>query len=210
MSNIHKIYSSHTIRSVALSLIGIYVPIYLLTLNYTLTQVLVFFVLTHIFALLIGFIVIIPLLKKYGPTTVLKLSFPLHIAFLVLLLMLETTEIPLVIIAMLNGAQNMAYWMPLNLLFIKHSDHADMGSNLGKFFALPKFFGIAGPLLSAILIPFVGFIWIFIITIVGLGISYIPLLKVDVTTVQVNLNFKSAWSRLRQACCREEQRASPR
>lgn len=198
MSNIYRIYSSHTIRSVALSFIGIYVPVYLLTLGYSLTEVLWFFIITHTSALIIGFGILVPLLKKFGPITVLKLSFPLHVILLILLLLLENTTIPLVIIAVFNGAQNMAYWMPLNLLFIKHSDQKDMGGNLGKFFALPKFFGIFGPLLSAILIPFTGFIPVFIITLIGLGISYLPLLRVPDHSVKVNLNFQKSWQRLRK------------
>lgn len=198
MNAIFRIYTSHTIRSIALSLIGIYVPIYLLTLNYPLSKVLWFFIIVHTSALLIGLGIIVPLLKRYGPITVLKCSFPLHVLFLTLLLLLENNPIPLVLIAVLSGAQNMAYWMPLNLLFIKHSNKKDMGSNLGKFFALPKFFGIFGPLISAVMIPFVGFFPVFVVSIFSLGISYIPLLKVPDNTVKVALNFTKAWNRLRK------------
>ncbi|HRN96159.1 MAG TPA: hypothetical protein PLD54_01795 [Candidatus Levybacteria bacterium] len=198
MSNINRIYSSNTIRSVALSLIGIYIPIYLLTLGYTLSEVIVFFTLTHVCALLIGLFVIVPLLKKYGPITVLKCSFLLQIFFLSLLLILDSTPFPLFFLALINGAQNMAYWMPLNLLFIKNSDKNSMGGNLGKFFALPKFFGIFGPLLSAVLIPLVGFLPVFILAVFGLGVSYIPLLKIPNQSIQIPLNFNNAWKRLRK------------
>lgn len=198
MSSIHRIYFSHTTRSVALSLIGIYVPIYLLTLGYTLTEVIIFFIFTHVSALLIGLFFIVPLLKKYGQITVLKISFPLQILFLSLLLIMENSPIPLLFLALVNGAQNMSYWMPLNLLFIKHSEKEKMGGNLGKFLALPKFFGVFGPLISAILVPFVGFVPVFIMSVIGLGISYIPLLKIQNKSVQVSLNFSNAWKRLRK------------
>jgi MFS family permease len=198
MSNIHRIYSAHTFRSVALSLIGIYVPIYLLTLGYSLQEVLLFYVTTHICALIVGFVIVAPLLKRYGPIFVLKLSFPVHVIFLSLLLVLPTSPLPLFLIAFLNGSQNMSYWMPLNVLFLKHSEQEKMGDNLGKFFALPKFFGIAGPLLSALLIPFFGFGWVFIFSIIGLGISYLPLFRVETHSVTIALNFQSSWKRFRK------------
>lgn len=197
MNTILRIYTANTIKSVALSLIGIYIPIYLLDIGLTLQEVIIFFAISHGIGLLIGLLLFVPLLQKKSPITVLKISFPLQILYLTALLFLNDSQIPTALIAVIYGASSMAYWIPMNLLFLKHSQSSDMGNNMGKFFALPKFFGIFGPLLSAVLIPFVGFAPVFILAIIGLGISYIPLLKIDDSTVRVSLNFTSAWKRLR-------------
>ncbi len=44
MESIKRVYIAHTINTVALSVISIYVPIYLLTLGYPLSQVILFYV----------------------------------------------------------------------------------------------------------------------------------------------------------------------
>jgi len=86
--------------------------------------------------------------------------------------------------------------MPLNLLFVRHSAHEDMASNLAKFYALPQLFGIIGPLIGALLVPHVGFWPVFVITIIGLIFSFAPLAKIQNSDLTVSLNFSKAWKRI--------------
>ncbi|NTU74346.1 hypothetical protein HGB07_09520 [Candidatus Roizmanbacteria bacterium] len=64
------------------------------------------------------------------------------------------------------------------------------------FFALPNIFGILGPIISSILIPFVGFWPVFCISIVGLLISYLPLVSVNDRDLKIRLSFSSVIRRL--------------
>jgi hypothetical protein len=196
MKDIQRVYISHTLNSVALSIIGVYIPAYLLTLHYSLAEVIYYFAVSHVSGLMICFLLYIPLMKHGGLIKLFKLNYPLQILQLFLLFWLQYNKFPLEIAAIAYGAANYAYWIPLNLLFVRHSEHKDMGSNLAKFYALPQLFGIVGPLIGALLIPFMGFWPVFVLTAVGLVFSYLPLNKINHDNFTINLNFSKAVKRI--------------
>ncbi|SRR6266568_564972 len=198
MKDIQRVYLCHTFNQVVLSVIGVYVPVYLLTLKYSLQEVILYYAIAPTVGLFITFFIFIPLMRKWGLINLFKLYYPLQILQLFLLFSLQFFKFPLEIAAVGYGIATYAYWIPLNLLFIRHSEHNDMGSNLAKFFALPQLFGIIGPLLGALLIPFVGFWPVFALTMISLIFTYIPLAKVQNTGLTVNLNFTKAWQRIKR------------
>lgn len=195
MKKVRNVYIAHTINSVAGSIIGVYIPAYLLTLGFPLSRVILFFVISHGIGLLFLLFVLIPLMKKWGLLNTFKLYYPLQIIFLILLSMLKTNKFAPEMIAVFHGIANFAYWIPMNIFLIKHSDNQEMGSNLSKFFALPNLFGIIGPLLGAILIPVFGFLPIFIFTILGIIFSFVPLASVGDEGINISFNLSRVWKR---------------
>lgn len=196
MNNIQRVYMAHTLNAVAGSIISVYVPIYLLTLGFTLQQVIFYYVISHGVGVTLGLLLYVPLMRKWGLINTFKLYYPLQILFLLLLFLLHYHAYPMMLVAIIEGAATYAYWMPLNLLFIRNSQEKEMGSNLGKFYALPKLFGILGPLIGAVLIPFVGFWPVFVLTAMGIVLSYLPLAKIVDGGLTVSLNFSKAWKRI--------------
>lgn len=196
--DIHRIQLAHAIHSVALSFVGIYVPIFLLTHGFSLAGTILFFVVLHLSGLAVGLTVCPWLMKRFGLTQTLRLSYPFGIAFFALLNLMPIFPIPWVLIAAIGGIAIFVYWMPLNILLVKHADEKKMGSDLGAFFALPKVFGIAGPLISAALIPFVGFWPMFVVAGIGLVVAYLPLVGVGKNGVSVDFRFSQAWEKIRK------------
>jgi MFS family permease len=184
------------LNSVALSIVSIYVPAYLLSLGYSLEKVIIYYTLAPIFGLTLGLFFYVPLMKRFGLVNVFKFYYPLKIVELILLFLLAYQRIPLEIVALIYGAANYAYWMPLNLLFVRHSAQNEMSSNLAKFYALPQLFSFIGPLIGAILVPFIGFLPVFVVTVLGLLISFIPLAKISNSELTVSLNFIKAWTKI--------------
>ena len=178
MHFVKRVYVAHTINTVALSIISIYVPAYLLTHGYSLLAVIGFFAISHTGGLLYVLTVFPVIIKKWGLLRSFQLYYPLQILYLFLLSTLHAYYIPLTVIAVIGGVANFAYWMPMNIFLIQYSQPLDMGGNLANFFALPQIFSILGPLLSAVLIPFVGFWPVFGISMIGLICSFIPLINV--------------------------------
>ncbi len=195
MVNVKKVYAAHTINKIASSIISVYIPAYLLSLGFPLSRVILFFIINHAIGLLFGLFLFVPLVQRWGLLNTFKLYYPLQILSFILLALVKTYHFPPELIALVNGLALFAYWIPMNIFLVKYADHKQMGSAVSKFFALPNLFGIIGPLLGALLIPIFGFWPVFVLTVVGLLVSFVPLLSLQGSEVTVSLNFKKAWSR---------------
>lgn len=181
-----------------MSLIGVYIPIYLLTLHYSFPEVIAYYALSHLTGLFLTLFVYVPFMQKKGIVNTFKLYFPLQIAQLLLLQFLPHHHGLLYLAAAGYGATNFVFWIPLNLLFVRHSEEKEMAGNLSKIFALPQIFSIVGPLISAVLIPRVGFWPVFMIAIAGLIVSYIPVSGIAGTEFKAHFNFAGTIDKFRK------------
>lgn len=195
MNTIRNIYSAHTLNRIVLSVISIYIPAFLLTHGFSLGKVLLFFTIYHVSGLLFSLFIFPPLARRFGVMNTFKLYYPLQILYLLSLSFFLSHGVFLEVVAIIGGFANFAYWTSMNIFFIKFAKPTDMGNSLAKFFALPQLFGIVGPLLGAVLIPSFGFWPIFLLTIVGLLLSFMPLLSVDDSKMHVGLHFSHALKR---------------
>lgn len=197
---IHRIYIAHTLRRVVLSVVGIYIPIFFLTLGFSLTKIILFFVIFHFSGLLFTLTTLPYLFQKWGTMRVLKIYYPLEISFYILLYVLPFVPALFWIAAFVGGLATFIYWVPMNILLLKHSQADNMGSDLAMFFAFPKALGIAGPLIGAILIPFVGFWPVFSVAMLGLAATYLPLAGIRNSELDVSFDFRLShvWRKLRE------------
>ena len=198
--DIYRIHVSHTLHNIALSIVSVYIPIFLLTLGYSLSKTITFFIVFHLAGLLFALFICPSLIRRWGLVRLFKIYYPLEISFFILLHFLSVVPSLFYTAAIMGGLATFAYWVPLNILLIKNIKSEEMGSDLANFFALPKVFGIVGPSISAILIPLVGFWPIFIIVIIGLVLSYLPLLGIRNNEIAQSFDFQisHAWSKLRE------------
>ncbi len=200
---INRVLVAHIIRSVALSMIGVYIPVLLLENGQSLQNVILFYGLAHVSGLIAVFLIIVPLIKKIGAVRVFKLYYPFEILFFIILNIFTITgDVRLIwVAAVMAGLGSFSYWIPHNILFLRNSKKESMGNDLATFFALPKFFNIFGPLLAAAIIVSFGFIPMFAIASIGLLLSYLPLRGIKNDIVEINLNFsnvpKKLWKRKR-------------
>jgi MFS family permease len=159
-----QVYISSAIRHFAISLISLFVPLYLYKeLGFSLEQTLYFFIFYSIV-----FAILSPLAAKFSARFGLKhsvlVSVPLYLMFILLLYFLPVVEIPLVIIAALLGASQSFYWMGMHLVFTHASDHKHRGEEFGKRKSISILAAMFAPLLGGVLIKFVGFKFVFILT----------------------------------------------
>jgi len=194
---IYKIHISNAVRSVSLSFISIYIPVYLLDLGYSLSQTILFFVVYHAFGLVFVFVFLVPLMRNYGLVRTLKLHYPLLIISLVLLILLKDFSVLFWFVAVIGGVANFVYWVPLNILLIKHVDGKRIGSDLSIFFAMPKFFKILGPLFGALLLYVVGFWFVFVLSIIGLIASYFVIFNIGDGNILVKVNCKNIFGKIK-------------
>lgn len=172
------IYLMHSIDGFAASLVGIFVPVYLLALGYPLRQVLFFYIM--IYAALAAFFFLAGYSAgHFGLKRTILFRLPFLMAYLLMLYFLPTHATPLWLIALAGGLNLALYWFPLHIIFTRASEHDEMGNNVGKLLALPKFAGIFAPLLGGFFAAAFGFGPLFIFAIILYFVSAIPLMYAD-------------------------------
>lgn len=189
---IYRIYTTHTMRSIALSFVSVYVPIFFLSRGYSLSQVIGYYMVFHLSGLFFALFVIPQCIERFGILRTFKVNYIFSIAYYGFFIFFDAFSSPIWVIAVIGGASTFFYWIPLNIFLLKHADFDKMGSDMANFFALPKIFGIVGPLLSALLMYCFGFLPSFAIAIALLLLSYFPLAGMETSAIRTVFRFRSA------------------
>ncbi len=145
-----ELYTSMFLRSMALNIVGIFVPIYLYRLGYSITSLCAMYV--------VWFLVRPPLayisaqaIARFGPKHTMALGVSSHIVFLAVLLSMESMRWPLAFVATVGSFAISSYAMAYEVDFskVKHRDHG--GKELGYVHMFTKVGAILGPLLGGLL-----------------------------------------------------------
>ncbi|MCK5061572.1 MFS transporter [Candidatus Parcubacteria bacterium] len=187
--SLNAVYKMHSIDSSAFSLVGIFIPIYLLTLGFSVTEVLVYFIIQNTTLLMSAFAVGY-IGSKYGIQRAMLLRLPFLFLFLILLLLLDNINFPIYLLAIIDGWQSALYWIPLNIAFTKNANKRKMGSALGGLFAWPKVATIFTPMFGGLIASYFGFNALFAITLIIFAFSVIPLLRIKKIKIDFHFKFK--------------------
>ncbi|MBI2662333.1 MFS transporter [Candidatus Woesearchaeota archaeon] len=163
-----QVYASAALRSFAISLVSLFIPLYLyIERGYSLQETLLFFLIYSVL-----FALFTPLAAKfsarYGVKHAVLISVPLYLVFIVLLYLLPQVNIPLSVIGFFLGMSLAFYWMGMNLVFRKASKQCSRGAEVGKNMSISILATMIGPLLGGLIIQNFGFKILFIIS--GLGL----------------------------------------
>jgi MFS family permease len=171
------VFIIHSLEGLASALIGIFIPIYFLSLGFSLVQVFLYMI-VYSFGVLIFFILAGALSARIGLRTLLFLRLPFLILFLGLLYFFKSFPVSIYLIAIIASIHITLYWFPMNVLFAKKADAINLGSDVGKLFAFPKVAGIFAPILGAIIVNFFGFSALFLIGIIIYLFMTIPIIYI--------------------------------
>lgn len=194
---LNELYASVALRSLAISMIGIFVPLYLLQIGYDFRMVLLYFLLFHgIHALLV--IPVAKLGSKIGLKHLVILSMPLLILFYLMLYSLPEYRWGLGILALVRGVGNCLFWVGYHSDFTKHSDHSTRGRQIGIAQSLFKVMNVVGPALGGIIIAGTGFKALFIISGLVIIAASVPLLLSSDTPEPLRFNLKGLFKHQRK------------
>ena len=190
--DIRLLYLNQFIRGIAFSFVGIFIPIYLFTLGHTFNTVLIYFLVFH----LVTFIftpVALSLSRKFGYKVIVICSASFIILFFISLRLLEQISIPIPLIAILGGAENAFYFIPLHAFFTRLSENQKRGKQFSNYASIGQLAGLVGPLIGGIIAAFFGFAPLFYITIFFIILSIFPLFKLDNVKPATKLTFSGIW-----------------
>ncbi|MFC1728041.1 MFS transporter [Nanoarchaeota archaeon] len=170
----NEIYVVHSMDAFVMALFGIFVPIYLLKLGFSLPQVIGFFLLhviiAPIFSFISGFIS-----NRIGLKHTMLLRFPFIFGYLLMLYSLDTIAIPLSLIVIVGSFGTSLYWMPMLSLFARHASKKHMGRDFGVLSSVVLVAHAIAPFIGGVIATFFGFNSLFIVAMVLLALSVIPL-----------------------------------
>ena len=145
-----EIYASQFLRSLATSLIGIFVPIYLYNIGYSLQDIALLFLLWFLFRYPVAYYGA-KIIGLFGPKHGIALSVVLQIVYLSFILSAESLHWHIWIIALAGSAANGLFIMAFNIDFskIKHTEHG--GKELGYLQIFERVGAVIGPLVGGII-----------------------------------------------------------
>jgi MFS family permease len=173
---INKLYFNAGLRSLAISMINIFIPLYLLNLDYPVKTILLFFALSYF----MHAILVIPAAKigsKRGFKYLIFMSVPFLVVFYFFLYTLATRNWPLAVIAVLFGITNSLFWTGYHIDFSKITHKRKRGSEISKSFIVRSLFSAIGPLTGGVILTFFGFKPLFVIVSIILLLSTLPLIS---------------------------------
>ncbi len=174
--NLREVYLAMSLRTMALSLIMVFVPIYLYNLGYGLTGVLSYYLFVSIFYML-GDYATGKMVARFGPKSILAISFPLMIINFIFLLTLPAYHWPLYLLALSYTIPGNLFWIPYHNDFSKAKKSGNVGEEIGVMKILTTLLGALGPLIGGIIAGEFGIQYTIGLTIFVLVIGTFPILK---------------------------------
>ncbi|RMF54508.1 MFS transporter [Candidatus Woesearchaeota archaeon] len=169
-----ELYLSIAIRSFALSMISVFIPLYLLSLDYGLNKVFYFYIVMEVFWIISVFPAA-KLASRFGFKHSILFSVPLLIVGYVLLFSLKAFPKSFFIIPALLGINFAMFWIGYHVDFAKFSKKGKRGKEVGASKILSSVFSSAGPIIGGLILSLIGFKSLFVIVSFLLLASTAPL-----------------------------------
>lgn len=165
------------LRDFAQSMIGIFIPIYLVNNGFSIPDALFFFALFYAFGLLGVNDITGRCIAWFGPKHVISASFFLQVLFFVMLASLPELHWSLWQLALIARIASCAYYMSFHVSFSKMKHGGNAGRELGLINIVSKVSGVAGPVAGGVVATLFGAQSIIIIAALVFGLAIIPLLS---------------------------------
>jgi len=171
---IQEVYLNLIIQSFGISLISIFVPIYLLQLGFTINQALIF-VMVEWGVLSFSAPFAAMMAKRIGFKHMMVYRLPLMLYYFIMLYSLNFVSYPIYLIALGGGISGSMYWVSMHSLFAKYSDKIHRGKQTGKLMTIPNISAMIGPSIGGLIAVTFGFKVLIVTSMIFLCVATIPL-----------------------------------
>lgn len=173
--DLSSLYASTMMRSLSISLIGIFIPIYLYELGYPLMTIFLFmaslFITRCLADVVSGFLV-----GRFGAKHIMIASYGGYVATFLLLLGLSKYELPLALIAVVWGLANSMFFVAYHVDFSKIMHHGRGGKELSSMSILERIGSAFGPVVGGVVATLFGAEYTIIAATVVLAAASVPLI----------------------------------
>jgi MFS family permease len=175
LSEMKKLFWERSFDSVAVNLVSIFIPIYLLKLHYSIQQIFWFYTLTGLFMTIIyplGF----KFIGKLGANRCIVLGNIANATFFLLLFKLPVWHEALWILAVYRGGYSAFYYPAFTANFVAARAHRKTGLQIGRMNAITLCLGGLAPAIGGFIASQAGISWVYVIVIISIVIANMPLL----------------------------------
>lgn len=190
MSELSELYISMTLKTFAFSLVGVFVPVYLYQLGYSLTVIALYYFWYFIFRIPINYVAG-GLVARFGPKHTLSYAYVVNLVYLGMLLTLPQYQWPLYSIALLSGASISIFFVAYHVDFSKIKRTKKEGAELGHMYLLSRIAGAVGPIVGGVIATIFGVHVVLVVAIVTMLLAIIPLMMTNEPT---RINVKPDYS----------------
>lgn len=175
-SDLVNVYVLLTMRTLGISFVGIFVPVFLFLSFNSLDSVFYFYSFTY-FGLLLFYLPSAWICTKFGLKKTILFSLPLLVFFYYLLGSIETSGLPLSALGFYYGFVEALFWVPFHVLFSFVTKPSSSGKDYSLLGSLGIVASVIGPLVAGfILVWFGAFEILFAIASVCIIFGAIPLI----------------------------------
>ncbi|MFC2143131.1 MFS transporter [Candidatus Aenigmatarchaeota archaeon] len=191
-----ELYLNVTMQLFALSLVSVFVPIYLMKLGYDFDVAIMFYIISFACIGLFS-ITSAKLANRFGFKHIILLRTPLLIAYLIGLNFIPQVNSLFFIyfLAVLSGVSDSIYWISFNSLFVRNSHKGKRTKEVTEVKSLISFVNILAPAIGGVLAVAFSFNLLFIISIAVIFLSLIPLFMTKDIKPHVKFSFKKLFSK---------------
>ncbi len=171
-----EIYAATMMRSLAISMVGIFIPVYLYKLGYSITLIFIVFAAYFSSRVVLDFVSAFTT-ARIGPKHTMIIGQALQITSSALFLTLPAIHWPLLLVGGVWGSAASFYFIPfhIDLSKIKHKNHG--GKELGYVQIMEKIGQVLGPIIGGIVATMFSPRYIFLVSIVMLIAGLWPLFR---------------------------------
>ncbi len=173
-SQLRRIFQMTSLNSFGLGFVLVFIPVYFLGLGYSLGQVMSWFIVQDSVFIAFSFISVW-CSNKIGLVSCLQIRFLFLISYLSLISYIPSYPYLLYVAAIIGGIEMSFFWIPLNILFVRNSDHGSMGQSISKLSAYSKALSILCPIVGAYIILHFNYNILFIIAMLIVLVASLPL-----------------------------------
>ncbi len=175
MDDLRELYISIVIRSLANSMSGIFIPIFLYGVGYPVWQIMAFYSLAFCSQYIFG-IPVAKIVAKIGPKHTILISYIIQVISMTGLIYLKFDSGIFIPVALLLGLGNIMFFLPYHVDFSKVKHKKTGGKELGFAYLSERLGAVLGPIAGGIVAYFFGAEYIFVVALVIVLIAVVPLL----------------------------------
>ena len=191
ISELSELYVSMTLKSLALSLIAVFVPVYLYQLGFSVPEIALYYVGYFLFRILLNFISG-ELTARYGPKHILAYSYVFLLLFLAMLLTMPTYFWPLWALGFAHAAFNSLFFIPYHVDFSKVQDIKHTGKQLSTMNILIRSAAALGPFVGGAIASLYGIRATLTLAVILVIVAILPLMMTrEIIKIRKRPNYRT-------------------